>query len=66
MTIICNGEPHPLAPSSTLLQLLQSLNCARPGVAVAVNDAVLSAKHWDTTELHEGDRILIIQAAQGG
>jgi len=33
---------------------------------VALNAAVVPRAHWADQKLHEGDRILIIQASQGG
>jgi len=66
MNIYCNGEPHGLPATSTLEQFLQTIGCARPGVAVAVNDAIVPAMRWPTTLLNEQDRVLVIQAAQGG
>jgi len=66
MNIFCNGEPREAAPSSTLQDLLSDLGCARPGVAVAVNDVIVPASRWSATLLSANDRILVIQAAQGG
>jgi sulfur carrier protein len=66
MNIFCNGEPRSVAPSSTLLQLLSELGLARAGVAAAVNDAVVPAARWESVLLTDGDRVLVIQAAQGG
>ena len=66
MNIFCNGESRALPDSSTLQNLLQDLGCARAGVAVAVNDAIVPMGRWNAVELHENDRILVIQAAQGG
>lgn len=66
MNLFCNGEPREAAPSCTLQILLAEMGCARPGVAVAVNDVVIAAARWATTPLFEGDRVLVIQAAQGG
>lgn len=66
MNIFCNGEPRNVAPSSTLLQLLSELGLARAGVAAAVNDAVVPAARWESVLLTDGDRVLVIQAAQGG
>ncbi len=66
MNIFCNGESRALPDSSTLQNLLQDLGCARAGVAVAVNDAIVPMARWNAVELHENDRILVIQAAQGG
>ncbi len=36
------------------------------GVALAVNDSVVSRKDWSATVLQENDRVLIITATQGG
>lgn len=50
-----------------MLALLDEVALAdRPGVAVAVNDAVVSRSDWSTRTLQGGDRILLIHASQGG
>ena len=36
------------------------------GLAVAVNDAVVSRNNWAAQRLSEGSQVLIIQATQGG
>ena len=66
MNIFCNGESRALPDSSTLQNLLQDLGCARAGVAVAANDPIVPMARWNAVELHENDRILVIQGAQGG
>ena len=38
----------------------------RKGVAVAVNDEVVSRSRWTTTRLAEDDRVEILTAKQGG
>ena len=47
MNIFCNGESRALPDSSTLQNLLQDLGCARAGVAVAVNDAIVPMARWN-------------------
>ena len=67
MNIRLNDKPHVLAGAATVLQLLQQLGQAeRRGVGVAVNDAVVLRSAWAAHALNEGDRVLIIQATQGG
>jgi sulfur carrier protein len=39
---------------------------AKSGIAVAVNQSVISKSNWATTTLEESSKILIIQATQGG
>ena len=36
------------------------------GIAIAVNEAVISRSQWQTHQLQEGDRIEIVRAVQGG
>jgi len=67
MTVCVNDKPHAIASAATLSQLLSELGLAeRRGVAVAVNDAVVPRSTWPTHVLAESDRVLVIQATQGG
>ncbi len=54
--------------ANTLEQLLRTfkLEDAEKGVAVAVNDAVVTKDKWSDYQLSEEDRIEIIRATQGG
>ena len=36
------------------------------GVAVAVNDEVRPRSAWPTSELHDGDEVIVLTATQGG
>jgi sulfur carrier protein len=36
------------------------------GIAIAVNDCIIPSSKWSGFELQEGDKILVVQAAQGG
>jgi sulfur carrier protein len=67
LQIYVNDKPRALAGAATLLDLLRELGFAeRKGVAVAVNGAVVSRRAWPAHVLGEGDRLLVIQATQGG
>jgi sulfur carrier protein len=67
MTIRVNDQPRRVADSATLFDLLRELALAeRRGVAVAVNDDVVPRVGWPTRVLAEADRVLVIQATQGG
>ena len=62
-----NDSPRAVDPGTVLLSLLEELALAgRQGLAVAVNAAVVPRACWGEQRLHEGDRVLIIQASQGG
>ncbi len=67
MNVRVNDKPHAVADAATLHDLLAELgHAAKRGVAVAVNDAVVPRSTWAVHVLAEGDRVLVIQATQGG
>jgi sulfur carrier protein len=67
MTIRVNDQPRAVADAATLQDLLVALALAeRRGLAVAVNDEVVPRGAWPKRPLAESDRVLVIQATQGG
>lgn len=67
MRIHINDTPRELPATTTLADLARDLGLAeRKGVAVAVNDAVVPRAAWPARVLADGDRVLVIQATQGG
>jgi sulfur carrier protein len=66
-TILVNDRPQALADGATVAGLLQELGLAgRKGVAVAINGAVVARAEWPDWALAADDRVLVIQATQGG
>jgi thiamine biosynthesis protein ThiS len=66
-TILVNDRARALRPGETLAGLLAELGLAdRKGVAVAVNGAVVPRPGWAGRVLDPEDRVLVIQATQGG
>ncbi len=61
-----NGEARHFEPGATVALLVEVVGCGRRGVAVAVNEEVVSRSAWEVTELAAGDRVEILRAAQGG
>jgi sulfur carrier protein len=67
MNIRLNDELRAIDHGATLDGLLDELGlAARKGIAVAINDAVITRSSWASHKLTEGDRVLVIQATQGG
>jgi sulfur carrier protein len=67
MEIRLNDERRTVPPEQTLQGLMRELGLAeRNGVAVAINDCVISRSKWSECKLAEADRVLLIQATQGG
>lgn len=68
MELQVNGEQQTFeADEWTVERLLEALEIEqRQGVAVAVNDRVVTRSQWDAETVSDGDDIEIIRAAQGG
>lgn len=66
MRIEVNGEPRELTDGTTVGDLLDTLVENRRGVAVAVDGEVVPRSTWDGTALHDGARIEVVGAVQGG
>ena len=67
MNVHVNDQLRPVVPGSVLMDVLRELGLAeRKGVAIAINDEVVSRAIWSTRTLTDGERIVIIQATQGG
>jgi sulfur carrier protein len=66
MKLKVNNKPSEFQ-GSYLNQLLLDINLAETkGIAVAVNNKVISRNEWNTHTLNENDIITIIRATQGG
>ena len=64
--ITVNGRARPLAPGTTVADLVTSW-CASPtGIAVARNREVVPRSAWSTTTLAASDVVEIVSAAAGG
>ncbi|SHI82844.1 sulfur carrier protein ThiS [Mesonia phycicola] len=66
ITVNINNQPHSVKEHSSINQLVKQLEISTQGVAIAVNNQVISRATWDTFQISEGDNLLIIQATQGG
>lgn len=61
-----NGEPSPIAPGTTVRELLEALDAPDRGVAVAVDAEVVPRGAWERTTIPDGARVEVLQAVQGG
>jgi sulfur carrier protein len=67
MRIFVNDEPKELAQEVDLASLSQQLGLNhKKGWAFAVNETIVPKSKLQDTMLRDGDRILLIQATQGG
>ena len=66
MTVIVNNQPKEVEQDIVVHALLSSLQIAINGIAVAVNNAVIPKSEWAAKQLKADDKVMIIQATQGG
>ena len=67
MTITINGSNREIQAGVTLAQMLDELGLSgRQGIAVAVNETVVSRARLGEYRVEDGDTIEVIQAVSGG
>ena len=67
MEIMVNGQPQSMAAGSTVVDIAEARGLVgKGGVAIAVNGAVVRQADWSRKRLEEGDKVVILTAAQGG
>ena len=66
MQLVVNGEEQQVGQSTTVKQLLASLDLADTLVAVERNEEVVPRAQHESTELSEGDRVEVVHFVGGG
>jgi sulfur carrier protein len=68
MRVVLNGDEAVLDDGATVAAAVASLDlpASGRGVAVAVDAEVVPRGEWAETTLHEGARVEILRAIQGG
>ena len=66
MTVNVNNIQKDIHDESSVASLIAQLNIAAKGIAIAVNNEIVTKDKWQETLVKESDQITIIQATQGG
>ncbi|MDD6622798.1 MAG: sulfur carrier protein ThiS [Bacteroidales bacterium] len=66
ITLKINGEEHQYDATPTIEQVITERGAALTNVAVAVGGKMVPRTEWQSTELHNGDNIIVIKASYGG
>ncbi|WP_069660217.1 sulfur carrier protein ThiS [Arcticibacter eurypsychrophilus] len=67
MDITVNQKTYSVADVCSLQQIISVvLHSPFSGIAVAINQKIISKNDWESHFLESGDHIIIIKAAQGG
>ena len=66
MTIIVNGETRSFEAACTMQQLIKTLNLEGKVMAAAVNMNIVKQEAWENHELHDGDKVELLDFVGGG
>lgn len=66
MRLLLNGVEHELPDGSSVADAVAALGAPDRGVAVAVDDDVVPRADWSSHALHDGVRVEVLTAVQGG
>lgn len=65
MEILINNEKKQ-TEATNVRELAAALALPERGVAIAINNSIVTRDKWETTAINEGDNVTIIKAAFGG
>ncbi len=68
MNVTVNGELRQLPPGATVASVVELLHVTpgARGVAVALDEQIVTRARWADTALHDGARVEVVAAIQGG
>ena len=66
MKVQVNNKEVELIPNSTHTQLTPQLELHLQGIAIALNNKMITRTEWERFVLHENDNLVIIKASCGG
>ena len=66
ITIILNGQSHPIQETLSLVDLIESLGLGGKPVIIEYNLEPLHKSQWLQTQIIDGDKLEIITLAAGG
>ncbi|OSY86848.1 hypothetical protein WH52_14300 [Tenacibaculum holothuriorum] len=66
ITVNLNQEQYQLNNESSVQDFINHIQVSSNGIAIAINQQIISKANWNKQKLQNGDSILIIKATQGG
>ena len=67
MEVTINNQNYLLNEACSIEQMLAAvISTETNGLAIAVNQTIISKSVWDTHVLNPGDQVILIKATQGG
>lgn len=66
MRVYINGESKEVSGTPTLAELINQLDLPAARIAVELNREVVRRSEWESTVLHDDDRLEIVHFVGGG
>jgi thiamine biosynthesis protein ThiS len=66
INITINGEPKPIAATTTVTALVAQLELTAQRLAIELNRDILPRTQWAETMLNDGDKLEIVHFVGGG
>ncbi len=66
MTVIVNGKEVKTTENSTMQDLLSALSLEGKVMAAAVNMEIVKQDAWNVHQMHEGDKVELLDFVGGG
>ena len=66
INIKVNNTTYQFQSTVTLDQIINQLDISVNGIAVAINQSIITKSDWISTTPNDGDALLIIKATHGG
>ena len=66
MYIKVNNKQQEISENTSVQQLVEQLNIPTNGIAIAINNNVVTKSEWNSKTINNNDDVLIIKSTQGG
>ncbi|MEJ2111350.1 MAG: sulfur carrier protein ThiS [Acidobacteriota bacterium] len=66
ITLVINGESRSIPETSSVLMLIRYLGIDENHIAVELNGNIIRRRDWETTPVHDRDKVEIVQFVGGG
>jgi len=66
MYIKVNNKQQEISENTSVQQLVEQLNITPNGIAIAINNNVVTKSEWNSKIINNNDDVLIIKSTQGG
>lgn len=66
MVVEINNETYNLPDHITVTEMFSYIKRDTMGIALAINEEVISKSNWSTKKINNNDKVLLIRATQGG